>query len=171
MPPPNLHYFPPNLAQAVYPSALHEDFIKIGAFFWTMTNEKDETFFVGKDVAKALGYAKPQNALATHVDKEDKTTAPIQGTGSKYMIYYQDGAKMMRPVLTREQYLALRGSEQQKANLKADSEVKGYSIDLTTSCTTNPASMKPKMAVMWAMVPLPRSSGSTGFWFCSSSSE
>lgn len=50
-----------------------------------MTNEKGETFFVGKDVAKALGYAKPQNALAIHVDKEDKTTAPIQGTGSNYI--------------------------------------------------------------------------------------
>ena len=36
--------------------------------------------FVGKDVAMALGYAKPQNALATHVDREDKSTAPIQGT-------------------------------------------------------------------------------------------
>ena len=36
--------------------------------------------FVGCDVAKALGYAKPQNALATHVDEEDKTTYPIQGT-------------------------------------------------------------------------------------------
>ena len=36
--------------------------------------------FVGKDVATSLGYAKPQNALATHVDKEDKSTAPIQGT-------------------------------------------------------------------------------------------
>ena len=46
----------------------------------TMTDEKGETFFVGKDVAKALGYAKPHNALATHVDKEDKSTAPIQGT-------------------------------------------------------------------------------------------
>ena len=49
-----------------------------------MTNEKGETFFVGKDVAKALGYAKPENALATHVDKEDKTTTLIQGTGSNY---------------------------------------------------------------------------------------
>ena len=46
----------------------------------TMTNEKGETFFVGKDVAQALGYSKPQNALRTHVDKEDKSTAPIQGT-------------------------------------------------------------------------------------------
>lgn len=31
----------------------------------------DEVWFVGKDVATALGYAKPLNALATHVDKDD----------------------------------------------------------------------------------------------------
>ena len=40
----------------------------------------NQIMFVGKDVATALGYAKPQNALATHVDMEDKSTAPIQGT-------------------------------------------------------------------------------------------
>ena len=39
----------------------------------TMTNEKGETFFVGKDVAKALGYKNPQKALRDHVDEEDKT--------------------------------------------------------------------------------------------------
>ena len=44
----------------------------------------NQIMFVGKDVAVALGYAKPQNALATHVDEEDKTTALIQGTGSNY---------------------------------------------------------------------------------------
>ena len=40
----------------------------------------NQIMFVGKDVAPALGYAKPQNALATHVDNEDKSTAPIRGT-------------------------------------------------------------------------------------------
>ena len=40
----------------------------------------NQIMFVGKDVATALGYAKPQNALATHVDREDKSTAPIQGS-------------------------------------------------------------------------------------------
>jgi len=35
-------------------------------------------------VAVALGYAKPENAIATHVDEEDKTTTLIQGTGSNY---------------------------------------------------------------------------------------
>lgn len=41
-------------------------------------------WFVGKDVAEALGYAKPENAIATHVEAEDKTTTLIQGTGSNY---------------------------------------------------------------------------------------
>ncbi len=36
-------------------------------------------WFVGKDVATALGYLKPENALAAHVDNEDKTLTPIQG--------------------------------------------------------------------------------------------
>ena len=42
------------------------------------------SFFVGKDVAEALGYSKSRNALAAHVDEEDKTTALIQGGGSNY---------------------------------------------------------------------------------------
>ena len=41
-------------------------------------------YFVGKDVATALGYAKPENAISNHVDDEDKTTTLIQGTGSNY---------------------------------------------------------------------------------------
>lgn len=43
-----------------------------------------EPWMVGKDVATALGYAKPENAIASHVDAEDKTTTLIQGTGSNY---------------------------------------------------------------------------------------
>lgn len=31
----------------------------------------DEPWFVGKDVAEVLGYAKPLNAIATHVDEDD----------------------------------------------------------------------------------------------------
>lgn len=45
------------------------------------TIEKDgEPWFVGKDVAAVLGYAKPENAIARHVDDEDKSTTPFQGT-------------------------------------------------------------------------------------------
>ena len=43
-----------------------------------------EPWFVGKDVATALGYMKPENAISTHVDAEDKTSTLIQGSGSNY---------------------------------------------------------------------------------------
>lgn len=43
-----------------------------------------EAWFVAKDVASALGYARPENAVASHIDDDDKTTALIQGTGSNY---------------------------------------------------------------------------------------
>lgn len=39
-----------------------------------------EPWMVGKDIAEALGYSKARNAIASHVDTEDKQEAPIQGT-------------------------------------------------------------------------------------------
>ncbi|EGQ2827869.1 phage antirepressor [Staphylococcus pseudintermedius] len=39
----------------------------------------DEAYFVGKDIAEILGYSKARNAIAKHVDFEDKKDAPIQG--------------------------------------------------------------------------------------------
>ena len=43
-----------------------------------------EPWFVGKDVASVLGYSCPRNAIAIHVDSEDKTNALIQCPGSNY---------------------------------------------------------------------------------------
>ena len=43
-----------------------------------------EPWFVGRDVAEVLGYKKPENAIANHVDDDDKTTTLIQGIGSNY---------------------------------------------------------------------------------------
>lgn len=40
---------------------------------------EDMPWFVGRDVATALGYAKPRNAISVHVDDEDKNSALIQG--------------------------------------------------------------------------------------------
>ena len=37
------------------------------------------TYFVGKDVAKALGYANINKAIQTHVDDEDKITLDFKG--------------------------------------------------------------------------------------------
>ena len=50
----------------------------------TMKDEKGEPWFCGRDVAEALGYKKPENALAQHVEKGDTlkqgtpTTSGIQ---------------------------------------------------------------------------------------------
>lgn len=49
-----------------------------------MRNEQGDLLFCGRDVAKALGYKKPENAIAAHVDAEDKTYTLIQGSGSNY---------------------------------------------------------------------------------------
>ena len=60
---------------------------------------------------------------------------------SVHVIYYQDGAKMMRPVLTREEYLALRGSKKQQQILKAvhegDEKQKHRLIQMNYSCLPN----------------------------------
>lgn len=43
-----------------------------------------EPWFVGKDVAKALGYADPSSAVSKNVDTEDKTTLLLEQDGSNY---------------------------------------------------------------------------------------
>ena len=57
---------------------------------------------------------------------------------SVYYVTYQDGAKVMRPVLTRDEYLRLRGSEKQKAILKQvredDTRQKHRLIQMNYSC-------------------------------------
>ena len=40
-----------------------------------------EPWFVGRDVAKILGYSKPENALARHVDEEDKVVTKCDTPG------------------------------------------------------------------------------------------
>lgn len=41
----------------------------------------DEPYFVGKDVAEVLGYSNTRDALAKHVDNEDKLTSQITTAG------------------------------------------------------------------------------------------
>ena len=43
-----------------------------------------EPWFVGKDVAQVLGYKDASKAVCDRVDKEDKTTLPIQQCGFNY---------------------------------------------------------------------------------------
>ena len=50
----------------------------------TMTDEKNNVWFIGKDITTILGYKDPSRALYDHVDEEDKTTLLIQQSGSNY---------------------------------------------------------------------------------------
>ena len=43
-----------------------------------------EPWFVGKDVATALGYSNGRDALSRHVSDEDKTSVVIPDSGSNY---------------------------------------------------------------------------------------
>ena len=61
---------------------------------------------------------------------------------SVHVIYYKDGAKMMRPVNTRAEYLALRNSVEQVANVKmirmGDKTRKDKLAQMCYSCLPNP---------------------------------
>ncbi len=61
---------------------------------------------------------------------------------SIHVIYYKDGAKMMRPVLKREEYLQLRDSQRQRAVLRAvregRTEEKRHLLQMNYSCLPNP---------------------------------
>ena len=60
---------------------------------------------------------------------------------SVHVIYYQDGAKMMRPVLSRVEYLAIRGAEKQKEILRSvregDVKLKNRLVQMNYSCLPN----------------------------------
>lgn len=43
----------------------------------------NEPWFIGKDIAVALGYKDTSQALRTHIDAEDKLTRKINGSGQK----------------------------------------------------------------------------------------
>ena len=60
---------------------------------------------------------------------------------SVHMIYYKDGAKMMRPVLNRKDYLALRNGGEQQAIVKAvrsgDERQKSRLVQMCYGCLPN----------------------------------
>ncbi len=53
----------------------------------TMQGENGQILFVGKDVAKALGYCDTSDALKRHVDSEDKLSLRITDTGQRRKTY------------------------------------------------------------------------------------
>ncbi len=59
----------------------------------TLTDEQGEPWFVGKDVATALGYSNTQKAVRDHVDEEDKLTERIvlSGQGRNVIFINESG--------------------------------------------------------------------------------
>lgn len=49
----------------------------------TIIGDDDMVWFVGKDVAEALGYSNPRNAVPTHVSDEDKQRTQIEYAGQR----------------------------------------------------------------------------------------
>lgn len=49
--------------------------------------QNGEPWFVGKDVAKILGYERADNAIRNHVDDEDKLMHQISASGQNREMY------------------------------------------------------------------------------------
>ncbi len=60
----------------------------------------DEPWFVGKDVAEALGYAAERNAIAAHVDDEDKLTHQISASGQMRNVIFINESGLYSLVLS-----------------------------------------------------------------------
>ena len=61
-----------------------------------------EPWFVGKDIAEALGYGKGKslnNAVASHVDDEDKGVTEMMTPGGKQNLIIINALKKLRYVL------------------------------------------------------------------------
>ena len=65
-----------------------------------------EPWFVGKDVAQALGYSNTRDALDRHVDDEDKNTV-VNPDGNSHR-----GKRLKRYLLRRYRKLQRRGQTQ-----------------------------------------------------------
>ena len=89
----------------------------------TMTDECGETYFVGNDVAKALGYKNTRDALNKHVDSDDKGVAKCDTLGGEQNLVFVNesglyalvlSSKLPQAQLTDMEIMALALQIQQK---------------------------------------------------------
>ena len=66
----------------------------------TMTDECGETYFVGNDVAKALGYKNTRDALNKHVDSDDKGVAKCDTLGGEQNLVFVNESGLYALVLS-----------------------------------------------------------------------
>lgn len=73
----------------------------------------DESYFVGKDVAEALGYADTNKAVKQHVDKEDLKVCNRKGYGDLYPTLWDNENDFANKVLINESgvYSLIFGSQ------------------------------------------------------------
>ena len=69
---------------------------------------KGETYFVGKDVADALGYVNPNKAMIDHVDDEDKLTSRIVMAGQNRQVIVINESGLYSLILSSKLDSALR---------------------------------------------------------------
>ena len=66
----------------------------------TMVDENGEPMFVGKDVAKALGYRNTREALQDHMDEEDKGVAKRDVKKQRpYLVWTAEGLEFVKRLL------------------------------------------------------------------------
>ena len=133
----------------------------------TMTNEQGEVFFVGKDVAEALGYSNTRKALQDHVDEEDKgvTKRDTLGGTQKMVVINESGlyslilsskleqAKAFKRWVTSEVLPAIRKTgryELSSAELKLLAEKADYTdqVLLSVDCMTT-TQVANEMGMSW----------------------
>ena len=56
----------------------------------SVIKSKDEIWFGGKDIAKALGYKRPHKVVLDHVDSEDKSSLECLQRGSQIGTPFKD---------------------------------------------------------------------------------
>ena len=71
-----------------------------------------ETFFVGKDVASALGYVNPTKAVSVHVDEEDRSMSEMDT--------HQRGSQMTIIINENRLYALILSSKLESAKDSSD---------------------------------------------------
>ena len=60
----------------------------LGVELKSYIDKQQNIFFIGKDVAKILGYKDTNQAIRKHVDKEDQKSCPVVSTGQVRWIIF-----------------------------------------------------------------------------------
>ena len=128
-----------------------------------------------KNYQKIISGQRPynfRNRFSYNFERSDQNDQEKNKTMSVHIVYMQNGAKMMRPVLSRPEYLALRNSGEQLSNVSrvrsGDGSQKRHLVQMNYSCLPNEdgtlkgstrMSSTVGMDIDWTPSPLPREGG------------